>query len=163
RQAPLGPSSTTVPPATSRIVQPSTVVGRVSGTAAGLEKTFVRSCVAAGAMLLVVDGSLLPAALARRGLRERSCQRLTSLAPGAAWPALELAAAGGGGLGGSARHRLPIRFGGAGDLLAGLSRTTWGTRLLDGRRGRRGGEEARRAHASDPSHAKRHRERAGDE
>ena len=76
RQAPLGPSSTTVPPATSRIVQPSTVVGRVSGIA-GLGKTLARSCVAAAAdaMLLVVDGSLLAAVLARRGLRERSCRK----------------------------------------------------------------------------------------
>src|SRR5262249_10970233 len=49
RQAPLGPSSTTVPPTTSRIVQPSIVVGRVSGTATGLA--------AAGAMLFVVNGS----------------------------------------------------------------------------------------------------------
>src|SRR5262249_47657618 len=47
RQAPLGPSSTTVPPTTSRIVQPSIVVGRVSGTATGLA--------AAGAMLFVVN------------------------------------------------------------------------------------------------------------
>src|SRR5262249_26569015 len=86
RQAPLGPSSTTVPPATSRIVQPSIVVGRVSGTAAGLGKAFVRSCVvvAADPMLLVVDGSLWAAAFARRGLRERSCQRLTALASEAA-------------------------------------------------------------------------------
>jgi hypothetical protein len=85
RQAPLGPSSTTVPPATSRIVQPSIVVGRVSDIA-GLGETLVRSCVAAAAdaMLLVVDGSLLAAVLARRGLRERSCQRLMGLAPEAA-------------------------------------------------------------------------------
>src|SRR5262245_23834059 len=86
RQAPLGPSSTTVPPTTSRIVQPSIVVGRVSGTATGLGRIFVRSCVAAaaGAMLFVVDGSLLAAALASCGPRERSCQRLTALAPGPA-------------------------------------------------------------------------------
>src|SRR5262249_32152288 len=60
--------------------------GRVSGTAAGLGKAFVRSCVvvAADAMLFVVDGSLLAVLFARRGLRERSCQRLTALASGAA-------------------------------------------------------------------------------
>src|SRR5215831_17433691 len=80
RQAPLGPSSTT------RIVQPSIVVGRVSGIAMGLGRTFARSGVAAavGAMLFVVNGSLLAAALANCGLRERSCPRLKPLAPGPA-------------------------------------------------------------------------------
>src|SRR5262245_44983172 len=82
RQAPLGPSSTTVPPTTSRIVQPSIVVGRVSATGRGT--LFARSCAVAEAMLFVVAGSLLAAALARCGLRERSCHRLTALAPGAA-------------------------------------------------------------------------------
>src|SRR5262249_14665930 len=76
RQAPLGPSSTTVPPTTSRIVQPSIVVGRVSGTATGLA--------AAGAMLFVVNGSLLAPALASCGLRERSCPRFKPLGPGPA-------------------------------------------------------------------------------
>src|SRR5262249_50663059 len=86
RQAPLGPSSTTVPPTTSRIVQPSIVVGRVSGIATGLGRIFPRSGVAAaaGAMLFVVNGSLLAAALANCGLRERSCPRLKPLAPGPA-------------------------------------------------------------------------------
>ena len=37
---------------------------------------------AANAMLLVVDGSLLAVALARRGLRERSCQRLPAASRG---------------------------------------------------------------------------------
>src|SRR5262249_34061410 len=55
------------------------------------------------------------------------------------------------------------RLGGAGDLLTGLARTTWSTRLLDERRSRRGREETRRARASDPSHAERHGERAGHE
>ena len=40
---PFGPSKTTVPPLTSRIVHPSIVVGLVSGTAAGLVEPFVRS------------------------------------------------------------------------------------------------------------------------
>src|SRR5262245_32278826 len=43
RHTPSGPSSTTVPPTTSRTVQPSIVVGRVSGTAAGLGDIRVRS------------------------------------------------------------------------------------------------------------------------
>ena len=42
-QMPLGPSRTAVPPLTSRIVQPSIVVGLVSGTGVGLVETFVRS------------------------------------------------------------------------------------------------------------------------
>ena len=40
---PFGPSSTAVPPLTSRIVHPSMVVGLVSGTGAGLVETFGRS------------------------------------------------------------------------------------------------------------------------
>src|SRR5262249_26548989 len=78
-------------------------------------------------------------------------------------PAVEAARARTGGLGGYARHRLPIRLGAASDLLIGVARTTRSTHLLDGRGGGRGGEETRRARASDPSHAERHRERAGDE
>src|SRR5207248_7185478 len=38
-----GPSKTTVPPTTSRIVQPSIVIGLVSGIAMGLGKIFARS------------------------------------------------------------------------------------------------------------------------
>jgi len=71
--APVGPSSTTVPPTTSRMVQPSIVVGRVSG--AGLGRIFERSCVAPAEIALVVDTSLLTAALAycagRAGSRGR--------------------------------------------------------------------------------------------
>jgi len=43
RHTPSGPSSTTVPPTTSRTVQPSIVVGRVSGTATGLGGIRARS------------------------------------------------------------------------------------------------------------------------
>src|SRR5262249_48029191 len=148
RQAPLGPSSTTVPPTTSRIVQPSIVVGRVSATATGLAAAARRRGL-------------------RRGRREAGRAQWFFVGPAArGWgaaralvPAGQAARAGTGRLGGCARHRLPIRLGGAGDLLTGLARTTWSTRLLDGRRGRRGREETRRACASDPSHAERHGER----
>ena len=49
-QMPLGPSRTAVPPLTSRIVQPSIVVGLVSGTGVGLVETFVRSAASPAAL-----------------------------------------------------------------------------------------------------------------
>src|SRR5436309_8596695 len=50
---PFGPSNTAVPPLTSRRVQPSMVVGLVSGTGAGLVETFVRST-AGGCGVIIV-------------------------------------------------------------------------------------------------------------
>ena len=48
RQTPLGPSSTTEPPLTSRTVQPSMVAGLVSGTGVGRLEPFGFSATAAG-------------------------------------------------------------------------------------------------------------------
>src|SRR5262249_620720 len=162
RQAPLGPSSTTVPPTTSRIVQPSIVVGRVSAIAPGLPTT---SRPPQG------PGRVLPPSGRRRRCRSDAVRGQWVFVGGGAgeWraaralmPAVEAARAGTGGLGGCARHGLPIRLGAASDLLIGVARTTRSTRLLDGRGGRRGGEETRRARANDPSHAQAHRHPAGD-
>ena len=46
---PLGPSKTTFPPTTSRTVQPSMVVGLVSGNGTGLSELFGRSWLATAA------------------------------------------------------------------------------------------------------------------
>jgi len=55
---PFGPSKTTVPPLTSRIVHPSMVVGLVSGTAAGLVEPFVPStAVGCGALVACFDSN----------------------------------------------------------------------------------------------------------
>jgi hypothetical protein len=58
----------TVPPTTSRIVQPSIVVGLVSGIAVGLGKVCARSWIAADAraVVFVVTAALFVAALACR-------------------------------------------------------------------------------------------------
>src|SRR5262249_1688116 len=59
---PFGPSKTAVPPLTSRRVQPSMVVGLVSGTGAGLAETFVCAtadgCVALIACLVSNDSEV---------------------------------------------------------------------------------------------------------
>jgi hypothetical protein len=78
-QTPPGPSKMTVPPTTSRIVQPSIVVGLVSGIAVGLGKVFARSWIAAdaGAVVFVITAALFVAALA-------CSARLTPVASGLA-------------------------------------------------------------------------------
>src|SRR3954452_4728819 len=75
RQTPPGPSSTAVPPTTSRIVQPSIVVGLDSGAGAGLGRIFARSWLDPAAMEFVVVTSLaaaLACCAARDGSRARS-------------------------------------------------------------------------------------------
>ena len=56
-QMPLGPSRTAVPPLTSRIVQPSIVVGLVSGTGVGLVETFGRSAASPAALVFCFFGN----------------------------------------------------------------------------------------------------------
>jgi hypothetical protein len=56
-QIPLGPSRTAVPPLTSRIVQPSIVVGLVSGTGVGLVETCVLSAAGPAALVFCFFGN----------------------------------------------------------------------------------------------------------
>src|SRR4029079_11110621 len=79
-QTPPGPSSTAVPPTTSRIVQPSIVIGLVSGAGAGLGRIFARSWLDPAAMEFVVVTSLLAAALACCAGRDGSRARLAPAA-----------------------------------------------------------------------------------
>src|SRR3954468_14801761 len=96
RQTPPGPSSTAVPPTTSRIVQPSIVVGLVSGAGAGRGRIFARSWLDPAPMEFVVVTSLLAAALACCAGRDGSRARL---APGAGLATLAVV----GALGASSR------------------------------------------------------------
>jgi hypothetical protein len=78
-QTPPGPSKMTVPPTTSRIVQPSIVVG-LSGMAVGLGKVFARSWIAAevGSEVFVFNAVLFVAALACCVRRDHSYPRPTA-------------------------------------------------------------------------------------
>jgi hypothetical protein len=80
-QTPLGPSRTAVPPLTSRIVQPSMVVGFVSGTGVGLAETFVRSPVGRGALVFCFVGNETKCVVGATFLNA-SCARAIAVAVG---------------------------------------------------------------------------------
>ena len=91
-QTPLGPSRTAVPPLTSRIVQPSMVVGFVSGTGMGLAETFVRSPVGRGALVVCFVGNETKCVVGATFLNA-SCARAIAVAVGVG--SVDLAGSGG--------------------------------------------------------------------
>ena len=151
RHTPSGPSSTTVPPVTSRTVQPSIVVGRVSGTGRGLGDIRARSretlAVVAGeaAACCAAEVSRIGGGAAVEAQRASSCPR----------PAAPMAA-GTAAFWSSGRLRgFSIRFSsGAAAVLAGAERAVRDARPLERHGGRSGSKRVIRAPSARPSQGK---------